>query len=920
MKKNKSFFYRQFDLKKESSKISAKNTESFQEDAISNLMDWFNKNYDPYSGGVLAIPTGGGKTFVASRFLSLGPLSKGYKVLWLAHTHHLLEQAFETFYEEIRHTNPSRRKLSLRVVSGTKNHFKLRDIDKNDDIIFSTLQTITRAYKKDSKHPNLEKFLESTDGNLFVVFDEAHHAPAYTYRQLVLSLREKFPNMHILGMTATPTRTDIKKGISKTEKEKLEKIKSVKDGRLKELFPQGNLYKISMHKLIALNILAEPIFEPPKHTNFKVKITDDDLNKLKNNNKVPENIITQLASDAPRSEFIADVYAQNRDRYEKTIIFADRREQCVQLCDYLEKKDVRAGYIFSQGREEGGSYQRTDDENRKVLEDFKNENIDVIVNIRMLTEGTDVPKAKTVFLTRQTLSEILMTQMVGRVLRGPKFGGKKKAFIVPFIDEWKHKILWVPPEIVKGEIPVIPPPPPTDVVKEFVSIDAIKKIAGELYTGDFIFEDYLKKFIPWGWYQIEYEGTEDGGDNTVTVRDLIMVFDAEKEYFEKFIQELNNIDISDYSKPETKFPAKNSELRLWYNDFFHEKEEPDTNDLRNLFNITCHVAQNGVEPVFFEFEDREVNDLDALVRDLSAMNLTIGNLIEKVKNEFQRGDRYWNSIYSNEDQFLKHFLIRLVASEKTEEENNGEEPTEADTLNEKTEVKKLEENDPLIRKRACENLLIIGKEDDLEENTIKLLFKISRKDPNLEVRKHAQKTLDKVERKILAEERLEILKRDGNACLCCGEKKYLQIDHIKPRWLEIDNSYNNLQTLCKFCNGLKGTKTISFLENKTKLKKPSLELPSMKDIYYMEKHSDVSNLDLWKKILKRQINFFYQCNAVTSVEIGKRGYNLRNWEIKMYNENDPNWIKSHLNYLAKEIQFVRDRYKLKGPNMIKIAN
>ena len=42
----------------------------------------------------------------------------------------------------------------------------------------------------------------------------------------------------------------------------------------------------------------------------------------------------------------------------------------------------------------------------------------------MLTEGTDVPDVDTVFLTRQTTSKILLTQMIGRALRGPKFGGK----------------------------------------------------------------------------------------------------------------------------------------------------------------------------------------------------------------------------------------------------------------------------------------------------------------------------------------------------------------------------------------------------------------------------------------------------------------------------------------------------------------
>lgn len=59
-----------------------------------------------------------------------------------------------------------------------------------------------------------------------------------------------------------------------------------------------------------------------------------------------------------------------------------------------------------------------------------------------LTEGTDVPDIDTVFLTRQTTSQILMTQMIGRALRGPTFGGTEKANIVLFVDDWKQKIHW----------------------------------------------------------------------------------------------------------------------------------------------------------------------------------------------------------------------------------------------------------------------------------------------------------------------------------------------------------------------------------------------------------------------------------------------------------------------------------------------
>jgi superfamily II DNA or RNA helicase len=47
-----------------------------------------------------------------------------------------------------------------------------------------------------------------------------------------------------------------------------------------------------------------------------------------------------------------------------------------------------------------------------------------------------------VFLTRQTTSPILLRQMVGRALRGPKFGGTATANIVLFIDDWREAIQW----------------------------------------------------------------------------------------------------------------------------------------------------------------------------------------------------------------------------------------------------------------------------------------------------------------------------------------------------------------------------------------------------------------------------------------------------------------------------------------------
>jgi superfamily II DNA or RNA helicase len=56
-------------------------------------------------------------------------------------------------------------------------------------------------------------------------------------------------------------------------------------------------------------------------------------------------------------------------------------------------------------------------DNERIIRKFKdetdqngNDSLDVLINVRMLTEGADVPSVRTVFLTRQTTSQILLTQ------------------------------------------------------------------------------------------------------------------------------------------------------------------------------------------------------------------------------------------------------------------------------------------------------------------------------------------------------------------------------------------------------------------------------------------------------------------------------------------------------------------------------
>lgn len=146
-----------------------------QAEALDKLRTWYTQAASP-RGGLLVLPTGGGKTFTAVRFLCRGPLSDGVKVLWLAQTHHLLEQAYAELRRSAGGIAETRSDVSLRVVSGTAGHMPVYSIRPTDDVLIGTLPTLCRAYKE--KHSSLEQLLEQAGHRLFVVFDEAHHAPA----------------------------------------------------------------------------------------------------------------------------------------------------------------------------------------------------------------------------------------------------------------------------------------------------------------------------------------------------------------------------------------------------------------------------------------------------------------------------------------------------------------------------------------------------------------------------------------------------------------------------------------------------------------------------------------------------------------------------------------------------------------------
>jgi superfamily II DNA or RNA helicase len=56
---------------------------------------------------------------------------------------------------------------------------------------------------------------------------------------------------------------------------------------------------------------------------------------------------------------------------------------------------------------------------------------------QVLTTGFDAPKVTHVVMGRPTVSQVLYEQMVGRGLRGAKFGGTSHCTIIDCVDDYR---------------------------------------------------------------------------------------------------------------------------------------------------------------------------------------------------------------------------------------------------------------------------------------------------------------------------------------------------------------------------------------------------------------------------------------------------------------------------------------------------
>jgi|SRR5690554_53786 len=734
-----------------------------QEEAFYNLQkEIIKSNKNPFAG-LLVLPTGGGKTLTAAHWISKNILDKNKKVLWVAHRHELLEQAQKTFAEKLAFNDifANKKSFNYRIISGI--HDKPVNIKQSDDLIISSKDSLNAGFAH--LHKN---WIKNNTDEIFLVIDEAHHATAKTYRKLITDIKENVSQFKMLGLTATPFRT--------AEDEK---------GLLKKVFPDDIVYKIDLRTLIRLGILSEPHFEEVttgQNIIEQFDLNEEQINELNAkfgdfNSILGENISRSIATNKERNMTIVNRYVAQKSKYKQTIVFAISVDNAIALNVLFKEAGVKSDYVLSSIKDAVTGVTISSKGNKEKIEQFRKGELEVLINVNILTEGTDVPNVQSVFLARPTISTILMTQMIGRGLRGPKAGGTKDAYIVSFIDDWQNKISWINPEKLFIEETIDFEDKTKETTKQILRLVAINKLEEFAILNNQIIDpqireeleklDFIERF-PIGIYQFkflkEFENEEPEEKNCE-----VLVYDNIQQSYSDFINGLPAL-FEQYELTEKEI-LSDDELDYYSSivedEFFNGCLKYPAYHIEDIKDILQYYAIQDQAPPFVELKDREKYNIDEIAKEIIESDLGGRAETEMINQTWESNEIAWQTFFN----FDKKNFLREINLSKTK----------------------------YLHPELYEKKSIIPK----NEKELRVLEQLSLYDIREHNPEYAKWLSDEVYKKFTD--------KDGfYYCASSGYKSKnkfdFQIDHIKPMHNGGLTELENLQLLTRSENAKKGNK------------------------------------------------------------------------------------------------------------------
>ena len=217
-----------------------------------------------------------------------------------------------------------------------------------------------------------------------IVIDEAHHAVAKTYAEVMRA----FPKAKKLGLTATPYR--------------------LKGEGFADLF-DTLLTSWSMDRFIAKGRLSLYDYYSIKPDGLDQRLIDS-LKKRGADGDYLQKELNEVMDVRPSLERLCMTVKRYVAR-KKGIVYAFSIEHAEHIAEFYRQNDINAVAISSK---------TPSNERKSLVEQFKKGKIRVLVSVDLFSEGFDCPDVQFIQLARPTLSLAKYLQMVGRGLRVAK--------------------------------------------------------------------------------------------------------------------------------------------------------------------------------------------------------------------------------------------------------------------------------------------------------------------------------------------------------------------------------------------------------------------------------------------------------------------------------------------------------------------
>lgn len=396
---------------------------------------------------------------------------------------------------------------------------------------------------------------------------------------------------------------------------------------LAKVFPDDIVYKVDLRTLISRGILSEPIFEEVR-TEFDMTryLDDEQLDNLQyfDIESIGRGTAQTIAENDQRNWAIINRYVKNKSKYKQTIVFALNVFNALALNKLFQEQGIRSDFVISTVKDMATGVNLKKD-NPEIINRFRSGELEVLINVNILTEGTDIPNVQSVFLARPTISPILMTQMIGRGLRGEKAGGTKDAFIVSFIDEWREKVVWVNPEKLLIEANVDFNDKQPDTKKQLIRLVAISKVEefASLTNKTIAAEvreeleklDFIER-IPLGIYHFSILQPIDGEAHEKNCE--VLVYDNIRQSYNDFINALPQFfekhkltERESLTEDELEDFAEKIE-----DEFFYGSLRYPAYYVQDIKDILQFYALNDVEPKYIELKERTKYDLSKIAQKI----------------------------------------------------------------------------------------------------------------------------------------------------------------------------------------------------------------------------------------------------------------------------------------------------------------